>query len=179
MAVTTAGAVYGGVPLDIAALIGTGVGQAADRLIPTERSQSAVVGDDANHERLALAVEDFGGGVAIVWRSTGLLATFRPRVLGRLHGLLLLMREQRRFENETAALAATLSDLLLYASTKTQRLAIEVYRTLGDQMIEVGRHGQGTKAAKIAVDAGSLKIGDCVVAWRAAAQVDLGWRDHK
>lgn len=173
-AVATAGAFYTGAPLDIAGLIGTGASQAADRLIPIERSRSSVIDDKANQNRRAAVFEQFGSSVAVAWRSAGIMMTFRPKLTGKVHGLLMLMREQRRFENETAAALAALSGVLLYASTDTQKLAIDLYRALGEQFVEIGKQVQGSSAAKKAVDEGSLKVGDYVVVWRAAAQADLG-----
>ena len=85
----------------------------------------------------------------------------------------MLMREQRRFEDNAPTLFATLSNVLLYASTDTQELAIDLYKTLGAQLIEIGKSDQGSPAARKAIDEGTDEIDKRMVAWRTAAQADL------
>ena len=143
-------------------------------LLPIERPRSLVIDDIANRERRALAFEQYAASIVVAWRSAGVLMTFRPKFVGMIHPLLMLMREQRRFESETAAALAALSTILLHASTETQESAIELYRMFGDQLVELGRHRQEFQGARKAFDDGSFKIGDYVVAWRKAAQADLG-----
>lgn len=99
--------------------------------------------------------------------------TFRPKLLGKVHGLLLLMREQQRFEEHTSALASALSSVLLHASSETQRRAIDLFETLGQQLLELSRHHQGSREARDALDSGSLEIGRTALAWRTAATADL------
>jgi hypothetical protein len=55
---------------------------------------------------VAPAYEDFGAAVASVWAAAGLLHTFRPKLVGYAHGMALLVRTQRRFEDQHAAAIA-------------------------------------------------------------------------
>lgn len=173
MVATTGLAIAAHMPVDAASSLGSGVADLTGRFVPSARSHEIVVADEANRANRARTFEEFGGGVAIVWRSASILMTFRPRFTGYLHGLIMLMREQRRFEDEASALFATLSNVFLYASTDTQDLAVELYETLGEQLISIGKCEQGSPAARKAIDEGSTEIGKRMVAWRAAAQADI------
>ena len=97
--------------------------------------------------------------------------SFRPQLRGYIHGLLLLMRTQRRFEEEMAASAPSLSNVL---RTDTQQAAIELFKTLSAKLVEIGNAGpQGSNDVKVASEKLSLDIGDKAVLWRAAARADL------
>jgi hypothetical protein len=144
-------------------------------LVTTEQSRESVIADTANRSNRAVSYEEFGGNVATVWHHASLLMTAsRPRPIGYLHPLLLLMRTQRRFEEAIADSAPMLSNVLLYASTETQKTAIELFETLGASLIALSAVGpQGSSDAKAASERLSLDIGDKAVLWRAAARADL------
>jgi len=177
-AAATAGAVFTGVPFDVAALLGSGVGQATDRLLPVERSRSSVVRDETNKIRRSVTYEEFGASVARVWHAAGLLVTFRPKLVGYVHGLLLLMRAQKSFEVEMAKSVGALSNILLYASSDTQEKALDVYKTLGAKLTELGASARDPVEASDVYGRASGEIGDKVVLWRKAAQDDLALADE-
>lgn len=165
------GVLLGGGPPDVAGLVATSV---AVLLQPMERPRSEVRADTANHVQRSEAYAEFGRTVAVVWQAAGLLLTFRPRLLGYVHGMLGLMRAQRRFEEQLAAVTAALSTVLLYGSTETQEAALGLFKVLGEKLTEAGRSGkQGSAEVRRVYEAASLDLGDRVVAWRRAAQRDL------
>lgn len=108
------------------------------------------------------------------WYNAGIIMSFRPKLVGYLHGLAFLMRSQRRLEEDTAEVVASLSDVLLYASGETQTAAIEVFRTLGLPSRELSQLRQGSPEASEAHSRLGGQLGDTVVAWRASAVEDLG-----
>ena len=163
---------FGGSPT-VASLVATSAGEFALSVVQSERPRELVVKDVANHANRAKSYEDFSASVAIMWQTAGILNTFRPKATGYIHGLLLLMRAQRRFEDQVASSAAALGSVLLYGSSDTQQAAVKLYKTLGKKLIELGRCGQGSREARSVFDEASLDIGDKAVLWRAAAQADL------
>jgi|NGEPerStandDraft_6_1074524.scaffolds.fasta_scaffold17502_1 hypothetical protein len=165
------GVYFGGAPPEFAGIVAGGVAVALE---PTPRSRSAVVADEANRAERAAAFEGFGGGIIIAWQAAGLLLTFRPKVFGYLHGLLALMRAQKRFEDQVAATTAALSSVLLYGSTETQEAAIALFKVFGEKLKEVGESGTDAspRVRKIYEEV-SLELGGKMVAWRRAAQLDL------
>ncbi len=87
----------------------------------------------------------------------------------------MLVRAQRRFEEQIAAATTALADVLLYGSSETQQASVEVFKTLGEVLTEVSRSSkQGSPEIVKAYQGASLNLGDKVVAWRRAAQADLG-----
>jgi hypothetical protein len=159
---------------EFTALIAPTAGQVTAGLVATERSRESVLADTSNHASRAKSYEDFGGNVACVWHEASLLMSFRPKLQGYLHGLLLLMRTQRRFEEAMVDSAASLSNVLLYGSTETQKAAIELFETLGSKLSAIGTVGpQGSVEVQFVCEKFSLDIGDKAVLWRAAARADL------
>lgn len=159
---------------EVTALIAPSLGQMAAGLVPSQRTRESVIIDEANHSNRARSYEEFGGVVAAIWLQSGILMTFRPKLLGYLHGLLLLMRSQRRLEEQMALSAAALGNVLLYGSSETQQAAIDLFNALSGKLIELGSAGpQGSPKVRDFYDKASLDIGDKVVIWRAAAQEDL------
>lgn len=157
---------------DFAVIAATGAGQLVENTV--DRPLEAIV-DDQNRDRRAQAYEDFGSAIAVLWSTANLLLTFRPPLQGYLHGLALLVRAQRRFEEQHAAAIAALHDVLLYGSSETQEAALEVFRAVGRCFTEASQAGkQGSEAVKRRVGELSGELGDAVVAWRRSAQADLG-----
>lgn len=169
------GIALSGAPPELAAIGAAAAGQVAGALLPSARSRDEVVADLANRARRAEAYEAFGSSVALAWQAGGYLLTFRPRVVGYLHGLALLVRAQRRFEDEMAHVTAALSNVLLYASSETQAAALDVFRTFGEKLTEAGRGGKpGSLQMAKAYENASVEIGRKVVVWRTSAAADLG-----
>lgn len=166
---------FSGAPPELAGIAAAGVGQLVDVILPTERSRQEVIADDANRANRARAYETFGSTVVVAWQAAGTLMTFRPKLVGYVHGLALLVRAQRRFEDQIAQAAGALGSILLYGSSETQQAALDVFRPFGEKLMEVGHSGkQGSPEVVKAYEAATLDLGDKVVAWRKAAQADLG-----
>ena len=170
-----------GGPPDLAGVVAAAVGQLVGGLATTERRRDDIIADEANRANRAGAYEAYGAATALAWQAAGVLVTFKPRLVGYVHGLALLMRAQRRFEDQVAAATAALSDVLLYGSSETQEAALVMARTLAEKLGEIVRNGkQGSLAGQKAYAAASLDLGEKVVAWRKAAQADLGGpSDHR
>jgi len=161
-------------PQDLTALMAPIVGQTVGNLMTMERSVDSVRVDVANHANRAKAYEDFGGVVATMWVEASLLMNVRPKPRGYLHGLLLLMRAQRRLEEQLAFSAVALSNVFLYGSTETQQAAIELFETMGANIIRLTNSGrQGSTEVKAAGESLALDIGDKGKLWCASAQADL------
>jgi hypothetical protein len=151
------------------------MGQFASEALSARRTPEQVADDEANRANRARSYEAYGAAVALCWQSAGLLMTFRPKLLGYAHGIALLVRSQRRFEEQMAATTTALGDILLYGSSETQEAAIALFRTLAEKLREIGSSGkQGSPEARTAYDAASQDVGDKVVTWRKCAQADLG-----
>lgn len=169
---TGAGLLAGHVQPDLAVIAATGAGQLLENTV--DRPREAIV-HDQNRDRRALAYEDFGSAIAVLWSAANVLLTFRPPIQGYLHGLALLVRAQRRLEEQHAAAITALHGVLLYGSSETQEAALEVFRTVGQCLTEASQAGpQGSEAMKRQVCELSGKLGDAVVTWRRSAQADLG-----
>jgi hypothetical protein len=56
----------------------------------------------------------------------GFLFTFKPQLVGYVHGMVGLMRAQKRFEEQTTLTMSALSTLLLYASSEMQEASVGV-----------------------------------------------------
>jgi hypothetical protein len=144
-------------------------------VLPASRPREQVLADESNRANRARAYEAYGAAVALSWQSGGILCTFRPKVVGYVHGLALLVRAQRRFEEQIAATTTALGNVLLYGSSETQQAALALFKTLGEKLTEVGGSGKhGSRDVRNAYDAASLDLGNKVVEWRSAAQADLG-----
>lgn len=164
-----------GGPADWAGIAAGSVDQLVGGMLLPTRSREEVISDEPNRENRAEAYESLGTTVATAWQAAGILMTFRPKFVGYVHGLLLLMRAQKRFEEQIAASAGALSSVLLYASSDTVDAAVDLYRTFSERLTEVGHSGrQGSPEAQSAYDVASLEIGNKAVVWRRAAQADLG-----
>jgi hypothetical protein len=167
--------VWSGAPPAAASFVAPLAGVLAGETLPSGPSREQVVRDEENRATRAQAYKDFGTSVAVTWQSAGLTLTFRPKPVGYLHGLAMLARAQRRFEEQIAVVAAALGHILLYGSSDTQRAAAAVARTLGEKLTEVGRAGKvGSPEILRAYEEASADLGDQVVAWRQSAKVDLG-----
>lgn len=173
----TVGAILGGFGAspDLTMSAVTSVGQLLEVVAPAEQSRDHVIADVANRERRAVAYETYGSAMIIAWQSAGYLVTFRPRIVGYVHGLLALTRAQRRFEEATTTATAALTSVLLYASSDAQQAAIELYRTVGEELIRVGAGGkQGSPRAVKLYTQASAHVGDKMTCWRQAARDDFG-----
>lgn len=165
---------FAGAPPELVGVFAGALGQAAGTVTPESRPRELVRADEANRPRLAAACERFGRSVAIVWNSSGTLMTFRPKLPGYLHGLLYLMRTQRRLEEASAAMIEAFADLLLYGSTETHETAVAVVNALVTASRELSGHKQSSPTLAPELERLSLDVGDAVVMWRKAAQADLG-----
>ncbi len=175
-AATGVGIMLGGAPPELAAIGATSVGQLVQGFLPTGRPRAQVVADETYRANRAQAYEAFGASTAMSWQAAGLLVTFRPGFVGYIHGLALLVRAQRRFEEQVAATTAALGNVLLYGSLETQETALALFKTLGEQLAQAGSAGNpGSAASFSAFEAASLEFGNKMVAWRKAAQADLGY----
>ncbi|HEY1634825.1 MAG TPA: hypothetical protein VGF64_08710 [Acidimicrobiales bacterium] len=169
------GMVWVGAPPAAAPFVAPLAGVLVDETLPTRPSREEIARDEENRPIRAQAYRDFGTSVAVTWQSAGLMLTFRPTPVGYLHGLAMLARAQRRFEEQHAVVTAALGHILLYGSSETQQAAAAVARTLGEQLTEVGRAGKvGSPDILRAYDQASTNLGNKVVAWRQSAQADLG-----
>jgi hypothetical protein len=167
--------VWAGAPPAAAQLVTPLAGVLVDETPPTGPPRAEVLRDEENRAIRAQAYKDFGTVVAVTWQAAGLMMTFRPKPLGYLHGLAMLVRTQRRFEEQNAVVVAALGHILLYGSSETQQAAAAVARTLGEKLAEVGRAGKvGSPEVSRAYEQASADLGDRVVAWRKAAKADLG-----
>ncbi len=150
-------------------------GVLVDSTPPAGPRREEVVRDEQNRAVRAQAYKDFGTVVAVAWQSAGLLLTYRPKPIGYLHGLAMLVRAQRRYEEQTAVVTAALGHILLYGSAETQQAAAAVARTLGEKVAHVRQAGKVGSAEVVgAYEQASVVLGNRVVAWRKEAKADLG-----
>jgi hypothetical protein len=84
---TAFAAFAGGAPPEVISLASSSVALLATQFVPSERGRESVVNDDASRLNRARVYEQFGGGVAVSWRSAGILMTFQPKFIGMVHGL--------------------------------------------------------------------------------------------
>lgn len=169
------GVLFSGAPPELAGITAASIGLFVEGVLPEVRSREQVLADEAHRTERSRAFEGYGAAIALIWQSAGMMNTFRPKIVGYVHGLATLVRSQRRFEEQVAAATSSLSSILLYGSTETQNAAIEVFRTLSAKLAEVSRSGkQGSKEIRAAYEIASAEVGDKVVVWRQAAQADLG-----
>jgi hypothetical protein len=131
-----------GVPPDLVGVAATAAGQLIGE--GPKRSRADVIADQVNHANRAQAYEAFGEAIAESWLSGGFLFTFKPPLLGYLHGMVGLMRTQRRFEEQTTAVMAALSTVLLYASTEMQEASASLLRAQTEGLAEIGRCERGS-----------------------------------
>jgi hypothetical protein len=115
---------------ELAVIGATSAGQLVDGVLPVKRTREQVVADKDNRVNRAQAYEDFGTAVALCWQAGGQLLTYRPKILGYVHGMALLVRSQRRFEEQYGAATTALGKILLYGSSETQDAAVAVFKTL-------------------------------------------------
>lgn len=165
-----------GFPADLAAVTATAMGQLLGE--GPKRSRAEVVADQINHANRARAYEAFGESIAEGWLNGGFLFTFKPQLVGYVHGVAGLMRAQRRFEEQTTRVMSSLSTLLLYASTDTQEASATLLRAQTEGLAEISRFKQGTPEATEAQTRAGGPFGAAFAAWRAAAQADLGAAPH-
>jgi hypothetical protein len=166
--------VLGGAP-ELGVIVAASLGRVVEGVLPPGRSPIEVAKDQANRARRQEAYEAYGSAVILTWQAAGTLLTFRPKLQGYLHGLAALVRAQRRFEEQNAGAAGALSSILLYGSSETQQAAVSVAGTLGKQLSAVASSGnQGSPEVFTAYGSASVDLGNAVVAWRKAAQADLG-----
>jgi len=161
-----------GVPADLVGVAAAAAGQLLGE--GSKRSRADVVADQVNHANRAQAYEAFGESIAESWLTGGFLFTFKPPLVGYLHGMLGLMRAQRRFEVQTTAVMAALSTVLLYASTEMQEASASLLRAQTDGLAKIGRYERGSSEATEAQARAGVPFGQAFVAWRKAAQADLG-----
>jgi hypothetical protein len=161
-----------GAPADVAAVVGAAAGQIFSE--GPKRSRAEVVADQVNHANRAQAYEAFGEAIAASWLTGGFLFTFKPPLVGYLHGMVGLMRSQRRFEEQTTAVMAALSTVLLYASTEMQEASASLLRAQTEGLAEISHHERGSPEATDAQARAGVPFGQAFVAWRKAAQADLG-----
>jgi hypothetical protein len=134
-----------------------------------------VVADTQNHGKRVEAYESFGDAVIQTWQWIGFLLIFKPRLVGYVHGLVALVRAKRRVEEQSGNLTSALHGVLLFGSHETQEVAISVVDLLAQRLTAMGRSGkQGSEKVRHAYASASVDVGDRFVAWRKAAQADLG-----
>jgi hypothetical protein len=126
--VTSLGVVLGlsavGLPADVTTVAAAAAGQLFGE--GAVRSRAEVVADQVNHANRARAYEAFGESIAQGWLMGGFLFTFKPQLVGYVHGMVGLMRAQKRFEEQTTLTMSALSTLLLYASSEMQEASVGV-----------------------------------------------------
>lgn len=126
-----------GVPADLAAVTATAMGQLLGD--GPKRSRADVLADQVNHANRARAYEAFGASIAEGWLNGGFLFTFKPQLVGYVHGMVGLMRAQKRFEEQTTRVMSALSTLLLYASTEMLEASAALLRAQTDGLTEISR----------------------------------------
>jgi hypothetical protein len=163
---------FTGAPADLVAMGASGPAL-LDALVTSERSRDVVLADMYALRR-GQAYQTFGAAIGGVHQSAGVVMTYKPHLVGYLHGMALLVRAQRNLEEQNRNVLAALSDILLYGSTETQDAAKAVFLVLGEQLKKLGDTKQGSPHAQQVFDEISPVLGVAVVAWRCAAQDDLG-----
>jgi hypothetical protein len=84
-----------------------------------------------------------------------------------------LARAQKRFKEQTSLSMASMSTLMLYASTEMQNASKALVRALGDGLAEMSRYKAGSPEVVEAQQRVGPTFGDAFLAWRNAAQADL------
>jgi hypothetical protein len=160
-----------GFPLELA----TSFGQTAKDVVtaaqsPTgQRPQRPL--DAAAREGQVRAMADFGASALRAWQAAGVLATYRLRVVGLLHGLAFLMRTQKQFQEQMSIAAGSLSSVLLFSAPDTQKAALDLFEALGEELSRLGRAGSQRVAQAHAE--GSAKLGSHFAAWHATARREV------
>lgn len=171
---TAAAALVPGAPSEVAAASGAALGQFVGAFVPTERALPDVVADRLNHAERARAYEAFGEAVARAWLTGGFIYTFKPPVVGYVHGMSALAWTARKFQEDTTETMGLLSTVLLYASTPMQEASANLLNALTNGLTEISRHKRGSpEAAQAQLQAGG-PFGEAHRAWREAAVRDLG-----
>jgi hypothetical protein len=142
-------------------------------LVPTERSRDEVIADELNRPNRARAYEDFGESIAQSWIAGTFVFSTKPSFVGYVHQMAGLARAQKRFEEQTSLSMASMSILMLYASTEMQEASAALVRALGDGLAEMSRCKPGSPEVLEAQHRVGPTFGEAFLAWRKAAQADL------
>jgi hypothetical protein len=172
VAATVAG-MAAGAPPDLVTTIASAAGALAS-IGTTDRPVDEVVADEANRGRRARAYEAFGEAVAQSWLAGGFMFTFKPQFVGYVHGVMGLVRAQRRFEDETSWAISSLSSVLLYASTDVQDTSAALLNALSIGLAQIARCKPGSPEAAEAQRLAGGPFGEAFLAWRKATGTDLG-----
>lgn len=172
----TAAGMAAGAPPELVTAFASSLGVFLSGVGTSDRSVDEVAADEANHADRARAYETFSGAVAQSWQWGSFINTFTPAFVGYVHGLMGLVRAQRRFEDQTSLIMTSFSSVLLYGSKAMQEASVALLNTLSQALTEMGRCKQGSPEAAEAQKRAGVPLGTAFVAWRQAAHADLAAR---
>lgn len=172
--VTAIGLVLTGTPPELIDTAAASAGQFMENMLSLGKRTAESPQTVGLLAQRAQALDEFGRSVTLAWHAAGTLMRVRPKLLGYVHTVALLVRAQRQFEDSMAKTAAALSSILLYTSPDTQESALALFSELGARLGQLARSGkQGSPKVSRHLDDASVALGQKVVAWRASARREL------
>jgi len=171
---TAIGFVLTGAPPELIDTTAASAGQFMQNMLSPERKRTEEPSTADLLTQRAQALDDFGRSTTLAWHAAGILMSTRPKPLGFVHTLTLLIRSQRQFEDSMAKAAASLSAVLLYTTPDTQDAALDLFSELGSQLTLLAKSGKpGSRKAVLRLENSSVALGHKVVAWRTSARQEL------